>query len=83
MSQQSILRAAVLYNCTRKEYVIIDPQTTEGNPESVTWTWSTSPMEATRWVNIIELQYFLTDTSLGNPTNAPYPWEVQWMYFHS
>jgi hypothetical protein len=31
--------------------------------------------------NNLELQYFLTDTPLGDPAIVPYPWEVQWMYF--
>ena len=81
MSQNEIARAAVLYNVTRDEYVKIDEQTSTGDPSLVQWTWVTNPNLATRWVNILELQYFLTDTPLGNPATVPYPWEVQWMYF--
>lgn len=80
---QSVIRAAVLYNFTRDEYVLIDPSTTTGDPSSVTWSWVTDPNLATRWVNVLELQYFLTDTPLGDPNTVPYPWEVQWMYFSS
>lgn len=79
----SISRAAVLYNFNRDEYVKIDPQTIGGDPLQVTWTWVANPAEATRWVNILELEYYLTDTPLGNPAQVPYPWEVQWMYFNS
>lgn len=80
---QSVIRAAVLYNFTRDEYVLIDPATTTGDPSLVTWSWVTNPNLATRWVNVLELQYFLTDTPLGDPNIVPYPWEVQWMYFSS
>lgn len=80
---QGVIRAAVLYNFTRNEYVKIDPATIGGDPSLVTWTWVANPNDATRWVNVLELQYYLTDTPLGNPANASYPWEVQWMYFNS
>jgi hypothetical protein len=83
MSQTGLTRSAVLYNFTRDEYVWIDPATTGGDPAQVQWTWVKNPNDATKWVNILELQYFLTDTPLGNPATVPYPWEVQWMYFHS
>lgn len=33
MSQQGIIRAAVLYNYTSQKYLLIDPQTAEGNLE--------------------------------------------------
>lgn len=78
---QYIRRAAVLYNFTRDEYVKIDPQTIGGDPSQVIWTWVADPNFATHWVNILELQYYLTDTPLGDPAKVPYPWEVQWMYF--
>ena len=80
---QGIIRAAVLYNFTRDEYIKIDPSTATGDPSLVRWTWEANPNNATRWVNIIELQYFLTDTPIGDPAVNPYPWEVQWMYFTS
>lgn len=76
-----IQRAAVLYNFNRDEYVKLDPATIGGDPQSVSWSWVENPKDATRWVNILELQYFLTDTPLGDPSLNPYPWEVQWMYF--
>jgi hypothetical protein len=78
---QGVIRAAVLYNFTRDEYIKIDPATTTGDPSLVQWTWEANPNNATRWVNIVELQYFLTDTPIGDPAVNPYPWEVQWMYF--
>jgi hypothetical protein len=81
MSQNGIVRAAVLYNFSQDKYVVIDEQTTTGDPSLLQWTWVTNPNTATRWVNILELQYFLTDTPLGDPAIVPYPWEVQWMYF--
>jgi hypothetical protein len=80
---QGVIRAAVLYNFTRDEYVKINPSTIGGDPSQVTWTWVTNPNDATQWVNILELQYYLTDTPLGNPLQVAYPWEVQWMYFSS
>lgn len=78
-----IFRAAVLYNFTREDYVKIDAQTIGGEPSAITWTWVASPADATRWVNVLELQYYLTDTPLGDPSQVPYPWEIKWMYFSS
>jgi len=78
---QSVYRSAVLYNFTRNQYVLIDPGTIGGDPNQVTWSWVSNPNDATKWVNVLELQYYLTDTPLGDPTQNPYPWEVQWLYF--
>jgi hypothetical protein len=83
MSHAGLTRAAVLYNFTRGEYIWLDPQTTVGDPALVQWVWVKKPNDATRWVNILELEYFLTDTPLGDPSTVPYPWEIRWMYFHS
>lgn len=80
---QGVYRAAVLYNVTRSEYVLIDPQTMGGNPANITWSWVSNPSDATKWVNVLEMQYYLTDTPLGDPGQVPYPWEVQWLYFPS
>jgi hypothetical protein len=80
MSQTGLHRAAVLYNLPNDKYLWIDPQTArDPNPQ---WSWVTNPNEATQWINILELQYFLADTPIGDPQIIPYPWEVQWMYFH-
>jgi hypothetical protein len=81
MSQQGIIRAAVLYNITAQQYLLIDPQTAIGDPSNVTWSLIANPNNATRWVNTLELQYFLTDTPIGNPSIISYPWEIKWMYF--
>ena len=78
---QGVYRASVLYNFTRNEYVLIEPQTTGGAPNQVAWTWVSNPNDASKWVNVTELQYYLTDTPLGDPTINQYPWEVRWFYF--
>lgn len=80
---QGVYRAAVLFNFSRNEYIAIDPATIGGDPLGVTWTWVTNPNDATKWVNVLELQYYLTDTPVGDPVTNPYPWEVQWLYFAS
>ena len=78
---QGVYRAAVLYNFSQDKYIAIDPGTIGGDPLNVTWTWVTNPNDATKWVNIVELQSYLTDTPIGDPTINPYPWEIQWLYF--
>lgn len=83
MSQQGIIHAAVLFNCNRKEYLLIDPHTAIGDPSAVTWSWVIDANAATRWVNLLEIEYFLTDTPIGDFTLNPYPWAIQWMYFAS
>jgi len=78
---QGVYRSAVLYNFTQDKYISIDSNTIGGDPLNVTWTWVTNPNDATKWVNIVELQYYLTDTPIGDPTINAYPWEIQWLYF--
>jgi hypothetical protein len=81
MVKIGVTRAAVLYNFNNKMYICIDPNTIGENLE-LKWSWESDPTYATHWVNILELQYFLTDTLIGDPTINLYPWEVQWMYFY-
>lgn len=76
-----IVKSAVLYNETLDQYVKLDLQTTGGDPSQLQWTMVTDANLATRWINTNELQYFLTDTPLGDPNVLPYPWEIRIMYF--
>ena len=76
----SVIRAAVLYNFTTNKYMKIN-QAVDSNPLHATGTWVDSPNDATRWVNMIELEYYLINTILGDPLNLSYPCEIKWMYF--
>ena len=79
--QQGIFRAAVLYNVSRDEYLLINPETVGGDPLQVSWSWVANPNDATKTEDILELQYYLTDTPIGDPKINSYPWEIQQLYF--
>lgn len=75
MSQQGFTLAAVFYNYDQDKYLLLTPN--ESDPANPTWSW-TGLLTATRWGNISDFNYYLTETSLGA---IPGPWQFKWIYF--